>query len=99
MIGVGALAAALEECGDVVGRHDLGEAPGGGQGRIAVAGGDVEDALVAAKVDRLAQALAHDLQRGAHDGIVAGAPGDLLAALDGGEVDDGGGNGCLNVHG
>ena len=84
-------ASALEQCADIVGRDDVGEAAGGGERRVAVAGGDVEHALVAAQVDRLAQRLADDLQGGADDGVVARAPGELLAALDGGEVDGGDG--------
>ncbi len=64
-VGLGALAAALQKRPDIVGRHDLGEAAGGGERRIAVAGGDIEDALIAAEIDRLAQRLADDLQGGA----------------------------------
>ncbi len=96
-VGFGTFAAALEQRADVVRRHDVGEAAGGGERRIAVAGGDVEDALVAAEIDGLAEHLADDLQRGAYQGVVAGAPGDLLAALDRGEIDRGG-DGRLNVH-
>ena len=95
-VGFGAAASALEKGADIVGRHDVGEAAGRRQRGVAVAGGDIEDALVAAQVDGLAQDLADDLQRGADDGVVAGAPGELLAALDGGQVD--GGDGRLNVH-
>lgn len=91
--GLCSLLAALEQRPDIVGRHDLGEAAGGGERRIAVTGGDVEHTLVAAQVDRFAERLADDLQGGAHDGVIAGAPGDLLAALDGGEVDGGGDGG------
>ena len=79
-VGLGALAPALEKRADIVGRHDVGEAAGRGERRIAVAGGDVEDALVAAQIDGLAERFADDLQRGADDGVVAGAPGGLLAA-------------------
>ena len=64
-IGGGAFAAAFEQRTDIVGRHNLGEAPRRGERRVAVAGGDIEDALVAAEIDRLAQRLADDLQRGA----------------------------------
>ena len=85
-LGLGALAAALEQRADIVGRHHVGEAARGGEGRIAVAGGDVEHALAAAEIDRFAQRLADDLQRRADDGVVARGPGALLAALDGGEV-------------
>jgi hypothetical protein len=45
-IGFGTLAPALEQRGHIVRRHDVGEAPGRGESRIAVAGGDIEDALV-----------------------------------------------------
>ena len=86
-VGFGTFAPAVEQRADIVRRHDVGEAAGGGERRIAVAGGDVEDALVAAEIDGLAERLADDLQRGADDGVVAGAPGDLLAALDRGEID------------
>jgi hypothetical protein len=96
-VGFGTLAAALEQRADIVRRHHVGEAAGRRERRIAVAGGDIEDALVAAEIDRLAQHLADDLQRGADPGVVAGAPGDLLAALDRGEIDGGGGS-YLNVH-
>ncbi len=79
-LGFGAVAATIEKRADIVRRHDVGEAAGRGERRIAVAGGDVEDALVAAEIDGLAEHFADDLQRGADDGVVAGAPGDLLAA-------------------
>ena len=46
---------------DIVGRHHLGEAPRSGKRRVAVAGCDIEDALVAAEIDGLAQRLADDL--------------------------------------
>jgi hypothetical protein len=97
-VGLRTLAAALEQRADVVRGHDVGEATGGGERRVAVSSGDVEDALVAADVDGLAQHLADDLQGGADDGVVAGGPGGLLASLDRGEIDGGGGDG-LNVHG
>ena len=85
-LGLGALAAALEQGADIVGRHHLGEAARRGERRIAVAGGDVEHALAAAQVDCLAKHLADDLQRGADDRVVAGRPCALLAALHGSEI-------------
>ena len=85
-LGLGALPAALEQRGDVVGRGDVAPAPRRGERGIAVAGGDVEHALAGAQVDRLAQALADDLQRRADDGVVAGGPGGLLARLERCEV-------------
>jgi hypothetical protein len=54
---------------------------------IAVAGGDVEHLLAGPEVERLAQLLADDLQRGADDGVVAGRPGAVLLGLEGGKVD------------
>ncbi len=86
-VGLGTFAPAVEQRADIVRRYDVGEAAGRGERRIAVAGGDIEDALVAAQIDGLAQHLADDLQRGADHGVVAGAPGDLLAALDRGEIE------------
>ncbi|MGX1105639.1 hypothetical protein AB7M47_004022 [Bradyrhizobium elkanii] len=90
------LAAALEQRRDVVGRDHVGKAPCRGQRRIAVAGGDVEHHLIAAQVDRLAEHLADDLERGADDRVVARTPGGLLARLDGGEIDSR--HFGLNVH-
>src|SRR5262249_41259756 len=101
-LGGGALLAAVEPRRDLVGRGGLGGAAGRGErggggagGGGAVAGGEVEDALAGLDVDRLAQALADDLQRGADDRIVAGRPGRLLALLDGGVV---GGGSALACH-
>jgi len=41
----------------------FGEAPRGGERRVAVARGDVEHARPGAEIDRLAEALPDDLQR------------------------------------
>ena len=60
---------------------DVAPAPGRGEGGVAVAGGDVEDLLSGAKVEGFAKLLADDLQRGAHNRIVAGGPGALLTDL------------------
>ncbi len=79
---VGALPRPFEQRADIVRRHDLGIAPRRGERRIAIACGDVEDALVAAQVDGLAQVFADDLKRDADGAIVAGAPGGLLPPLD-----------------
>jgi hypothetical protein len=70
-VGFGPLASALEQRADIVRRHDVGESAGRGERGVAVAGCDIEDALVAAEIDGLAQTLAHDLQRGADHGVVA----------------------------
>ena len=85
-LGGGAFAAALEQRVDVIRRGHVRESPRRGERRVAVAGGDVEHALARAQVDRLAQAFADDLQRGADDGVVAGGPHRLLALLDGGVI-------------
>jgi len=42
-LGLGVAASALEQLGGQVGRDDPGSAPGGGDGGVAGAGGDVED--------------------------------------------------------
>ena len=100
--GLGPRRALVEQGGHVVGRGDVGEAPRRRERGVAVAGGDVEDALAAAHVDGLGQRLADDLQGGADDGVVAAGPGGLLPLLDGGEVGSRkhGGGGCgLHVHG
>jgi hypothetical protein len=65
--------------------------------RVAVAGRNVEDTLIAAQIDGFAEHLADDLQCRADDRVVAGGPRDLLSRLDGREVDGGGGR-HLNVH-
>jgi hypothetical protein len=54
-LGFGTFATAVEKGADVVRRYDLGEAAWRGKRRIAVARGDIEDAMVAAEVDRLAR--------------------------------------------
>jgi hypothetical protein len=80
-VGHGALAAAFEQRADIVRRHHLGEAARRRERRIAVAGGDIEDALIAAQVDRFAEHLADDLQGDADDGVIAGRPRALLTAF------------------
>ena len=87
----------VEQRGDVIGGRDLGEAARGRQRGVAVAGGDVENALVAAEIDRFAKRFTDDLQRRADYRIVAGTPGKLLPAFDRTEVDSRGGD-RLNVH-
>jgi hypothetical protein len=87
-----ARAAGFEQRADVVGGGHLAPAARGRKRGVAVAGSDVEHAAARAQVERFAQVLADDLQRGADDGVVAGGPGGLLARLDRREVD--GGRGC-----
>ena len=99
-LGLGPGAAAVEQRVDVVGRDDVGAAPGERQGRVAVAGGDVERGRAGRKVERLGEGLADDLQRDADPGIVARGPGGLLALLDGGVVGGGervGHGSCLRL--
>ena len=96
-VGFRAFAPSIEKRADIVRRHDIGEPAGGGERCIAIAGSNIEDALVAAKIDGLAERFADNLQRDANDGIVAGTPRSLLAALDRGEI-NGGGDGCWNIH-
>ena len=85
-LGRGALAPAFEQRRHVVGRGHLAPAARRGERHVAVAGRDVEHLAAGAQIERLAQLLADDLQRGADDGVVAGRPGALLARLDGGEI-------------
>ena len=78
--------AALEQRFDVVGGGDLAAAARGGERGVAVAGRDVEHALVPAQVAGLGELLADDLEGGADDGVVAAGPRGLLAGLEGGEI-------------
>src|SRR6202023_221185 len=88
-VGFRTFTASFEKRADIVRGYHLGKAAGSGQRGVAVAGGNIEDALVAAQIDGLTKRFANDLQRGADHGIVAGTPGGLLAALDRGEIDGG----------
>jgi hypothetical protein len=58
------------------------EAAGGGDGGIAAAGGDIEDALTGAKVGRLTESFADQEVSGADDSAVARGPGFLLVSLE-----------------
>ena len=77
--GRGALAAAFEQRRHVIGRGHVAPAARRRERRVAVAGRDIEHLAAGAQVERFAQLLADDLQRGADDGIVARGPGALLA--------------------
>ena len=79
----------IEQRRDVVGRRDIAPAARGRECGIAVARGDIEDAAAGAHVERFAQILADDLQRGSHDRVVAGRPRGLLARLDRHKIDRG----------
>ena len=85
-LGDGAFLAAFEQGGDVVGRGHHRKAARRRKRGVAVAGGDIEHAFAGAQIDRLAELFADDLQRGADRGVVAGGPGFLLGAFDGGVV-------------
>src|SRR5207245_2919934 len=78
----GALLASLKQGADVVSRCNLGEAARCRERGVAVAGGNVENPFASAQVDGLANALSHDLKRGADHRVVAGRPSRLLALLD-----------------
>jgi hypothetical protein len=54
-VGLRTFTPAVEKRADVVRRYDVGETAGGGKGRIAVARGHIEHALVAAKIDGFAK--------------------------------------------
>ena len=84
--GHGAGAAALEQAAHIVGRGDVAPAPGGGQADHSVAGSYIENLLAGPKIEGFAKFLAYNLQGRAHNGIVAGGPGGLLAGLYGNEV-------------
>ena len=71
-LGRGALAAAIEQRRHVVGRGHVAPAARGRERHVAVAGRDVEHLAAGAKIERLAQLLADDLQGRADDGVVAG---------------------------
>ena len=95
VLGGGACGGAFEERADVVRRRHFTATTSGGERHVAVAGGDVEDALTGRHVDRFAQGLADDLQGGADHGVVARCPRALLLRLDGFEID---GGGCSGGH-
>jgi hypothetical protein len=76
-----------EQRGDVVDAGHLGEAAGRGERGVAVPARDVEHTLARPQVDRLAQRLADDLERGAHDRVVPRLPGVSLLRLDGLEIE------------
>ena len=68
--GSSSLRAVGEEALDVVGRGDVGAAPGRRERRVAIAGGDVEDLLVPVDVARFCQVLTDDLQGRADHRVV-----------------------------
>ena len=85
-LGCGTLASALEQRRHIIGRGHFAPAARSGKRHIPVPRRDVEHLAAGAKVERLAQLLADDLQGRADHRVVAGGPGALLALLDGGEI-------------
>src|SRR6185295_4998498 len=84
--GASARGAFVQQLGDVVGGGYVSESVRRGQGRIAVAGRDVEHALAGAHVDCFDQRFADDLQGGADHREVAAGPCGLLLRLDDREI-------------
>ena len=82
----GPQAAGLEQGRHVVDADGRAAEPCSGDGGVAAAGGDVEDAPAGVQVGGVAELLGHEHDPGGHDGEVAARPGLLLALLDGAEV-------------
>ena len=78
-LGGGALAAALEQRRHVVDADRGAAVPGGGDGGVAAAGGDVEHAPAGVQVGGVAEVLGDEHDAGGDDGEVAARPGLLLA--------------------
>ena len=86
-LGSGALAAALEQGGDVVDAgHDAAE-PGGGDRRVAAPARDVEHGRAGAQVRGVGQALGDGDDQGGDLGEVAARPRRLLTGLDGCQIE------------
>jgi tetratricopeptide (TPR) repeat protein len=97
-LGGRALAAPLEQGRHVVDADRLAAVPGGRDGRVAAAGGDVEHAPAGPQVGRVAEVLGDEHDPRGHDREVAARPGRLLLLLDGAEVGGGGfQDGCHQV--
>jgi hypothetical protein len=86
--GCGAPARVLQQRRDVVAGDDIAPAARGSERHVSVAGRNVEHLLSCMQVQGFAQAFADDLQRGAHDRVVARRPGGVLARLHGAEIGD-----------
>ena len=84
-VGVRPASGPVEQALHVIGGDDLASAASGGQCGVAVTGGDVKDLPAGRHVDRLAQPLSHQLQRGADHGVVARGPRGVLLLLDCGQ--------------
>ena len=93
MLGRGADPAALEQRRDVVDADGLAAPPGGREGGVAAAGGDVEHAPPGLEVRGLAQVLGLEDDPRGDDGEIAARPGALLPGLHRGEVGGGRGRG------
>ena len=81
-VGVRPASGPVEQVLDIVGGDYVAATASGGQCGVAVTGGDIEDLPAGTHVDRLAQLLSHQLQRGADHCVVARGPGGVLLLLD-----------------
>ena len=81
------LGAAFEQRRHVVGRGHLATAARGRERGVAVPGCHVEHVFIPAKVARLGQRFADDLQGGADHRVVSAGPRRLLAAFESSEID------------
>ena len=88
-----------DELRHVVDAQRRSAGPGGGDGGVAVAAGDVEHPPAGPHVDRVDEHLADDLDLGADHREVAAGPGLLLARLDEGEIGSGRGDGHVVLRG
>ena len=92
---LGADAAALEQCRDVVDADDVAAAPCCGNRSVAAAAGDVEDEPIRLQVDRVAENVGDGLDQGRHCVEVAARPHLLLAPFHVRQI---GGAGFGNRH-
>jgi hypothetical protein len=84
--GQRACTATVQQICYIVGGNHVAPAARRGETHHSVAGGNVEHLPAGAKVERLAQLFADDLQSRAHNGVVARRPGGVLPSLYGGQV-------------
>ncbi|MNP54591.1 hypothetical protein D3C76_1491580 [compost metagenome] len=82
---------AFKQGAHVVRRRNLATTTRSGECRVAVAGGDVQHALVAQQVAGFSQLLADNLQSGTDYRIVAAGPRGHLAVFQGSQI-----NGCAH---
>ena len=80
------LLASVKKRTDVVGRRHARESAGCRECGVAIAGCDIKHIASGAHVDRLAKALANNLEGRADNRIIAGRPDGLLALLNRREI-------------